>query len=226
MPQLSDEVVEQFVQNYRDKGIDVSNGSVAVGTLKATQREINGEKVLGMKGAVENKGLDLQSNPIIVSADDYILDGHHRWATLLVLDPANEIAVHRVDLPIKQILEDAENFEGVEQQDFSGAAVETKEPTTEEVDLWETDIFEKSPEKVLGEPYQTTGRWGEVTRYKGDMSDLDKIQTPGDWKKANDPDSFAASIVETDVVDQEPVELSAKELDNIEEAIVKSQEDV
>lgn len=126
MPQLSDEVVEKFIQAYRDKGIAVTNSTIHVGKLKATQKEINGKKVIGLKKAVENEGLDIKSNPIIVSKDNYILDGHHRWATLLVMDPSNEISVHKVDLPIKQILEDAANFEGVEQRAFDDSASKDK----------------------------------------------------------------------------------------------------
>jgi predicted ABC-type ATPase len=33
------------------------------------------------------------------------------------------------------------------------------------------------PEKILGEPYETTGRFGKVTKYRGSLSSLDKIYT-------------------------------------------------
>ena len=41
-----------------------------------------------------------------------------------------------------------------------------------------SNFFKNNPDKVLGVPYQTKGRWGEVTKYKGTMLDLDKINVP------------------------------------------------
>ncbi len=35
--------------------------------------------------------------------------------------------------------------------------------------------YKLHPEKILGEPYEASGRWGKVTKYKGDISSVDKI---------------------------------------------------
>lgn len=58
--------------------------------------------------------------------------------------------------------------------------------------LWvEDNFFNKYPEKVLGEAYKTSGRFGEVTKYKGTISDLNKIETVdnfiGNVKEELDP---------------------------------------
>lgn len=120
MPQLRDDVVWNFIDVLEENGIDVKPGDTPVGRLKATQREINAEKVSGMLEAVAAGNLSFGElgDEIIISNDDYILDGHHRWATLLVHDPHNTMSTLQVDLPMKRLLELANNFEGVEQETF------------------------------------------------------------------------------------------------------------
>jgi len=42
------------------------------------------------------------------------------------------------------------------------------------------------PEKILGEPYQTSGRFSDqVTKYRGDLSDLEKIASAVDYVVAD-----------------------------------------
>ena len=54
--------------------------------------------------------------PIIVSKDGYILDGHHRWAALVALDIANggsgdiEMSVKQVDDTAEGLVEKTNNF--------------------------------------------------------------------------------------------------------------------
>ena len=37
------------------------------------------------------------------------------------------------------------------------------------------------PDRILGSPYQTSGRFGSVTKYKGDIEDVKKIDAPDDF---------------------------------------------
>lgn len=126
MPQLSgdptkpDTVAGSFVEKYRKQGIRVSEGKMPVGKLKATQSEINADKIAGMVAASKAGKLDLtKGDPIIVSKDGYILDGHHRWGALLTMDPHNTMQVVRVGVPIKQLLKDSDKHEGVTKAGFS-----------------------------------------------------------------------------------------------------------
>jgi len=56
--------------------------------------------------------------PIIVSKDGYILDGHHRWAALVALDIANggsgdiEIGVKEVEADAEELVEKTKQFTG------------------------------------------------------------------------------------------------------------------
>jgi hypothetical protein len=82
-------------------------------TMKATQTELVGEKVGGM---MANKGFDPSVKPIYISSDGYILDGHHRWATVVGrdhidgMDPPLTMNVIKVNLPIEQLLSVTNEF--------------------------------------------------------------------------------------------------------------------
>lgn len=83
--------------------------SVAASALKAAQTEIIPEKALGMAIGMINKvgifsggpGGDLES---IISADNYIMDGHHRWAATFLADPGASITATQIELPGKALV--------------------------------------------------------------------------------------------------------------------------
>jgi hypothetical protein len=83
--------------------------SVPASSLQAAQTEIIPEKALGMAIAMINKvgkfssgpGGDLES---IISADNYIMDGHHRWAATYLADPGASITATQIDLPGKALV--------------------------------------------------------------------------------------------------------------------------
>ena len=86
-----------------DKQDDVIPGeaaTIAVKDLRPAQTEIIKEKAFGIAiGMLEQgkwEGLDLGS---IVSNDNYIMDGHHRWAAVSLIDPKASLRVTAIDLP-------------------------------------------------------------------------------------------------------------------------------
>ena len=75
-----------FRQLLADKDIKVTDAQIAADSLKATQSELVGDKVMGMKSVLD-KGPDHPAfkkitAPIFVSKDGYVVDGHHRWAAI------------------------------------------------------------------------------------------------------------------------------------------------
>jgi hypothetical protein len=134
MPQLSDEVIPHFLKSYQDKGTSVTKGTEEVGRLKATQGEINAEKVMGMVQAYKDGKFNPADAPIIVSRDGYVLDGHHRWAALLVADPSNRMKIYRVDTPIQTLLADAKGFKGVTQAGFGAPSAPPSKKTVGDAD--------------------------------------------------------------------------------------------
>lgn len=86
--------------NAGDDKVPGAKASIAVGNLKPAQTEIIKEKAFGMAIGMLQKGqwdgLDLGS---IISKDNYIMDGHHRWAAVSLIDPKAKLQGTVIDLP-------------------------------------------------------------------------------------------------------------------------------
>lgn len=72
------------------------------------------------------------------------------------------------------------------------AEFSSPEETVADVNLFFDDnFFKANPDKILGEPYTASGRFGPVTKYKGDLTVLSRIDVPndflGDQKILNNP---------------------------------------
>jgi len=86
----------------RDDVVAGKKVSLPVKNLKAAQTEIIAEKAIGMAiGTMLNSkppkiGGDLGS---IVSKDNFIMDGHHRWAATFLCDPNGKVEATQIDLP-------------------------------------------------------------------------------------------------------------------------------
>lgn len=74
--------------------------SIAVKQLKAAQTEIIPEKAIGMAiGMMLGKKLSIGGDlGSIISADNYIMDGHHRWAATYLCDPSAKVECTKIDL--------------------------------------------------------------------------------------------------------------------------------
>ena len=127
MPQLPGDIIPEFLASFQKAGTKVTKEKMMVGMLKATQGEINSEKVAGMAFAKEQGKYDPSKAPIIVSKDGYVLDGHHRWAATLLDNPSNEMNVYKVDTGIKELLKKADETKGVQYQSFGDKSAGVKE---------------------------------------------------------------------------------------------------
>lgn len=104
-----------FISSLEKAGIKVGEPTkVRADKLKATQRDMQGEKVGGMMQAAKEGKFDPSAEPIFVSRDGYVVDGHHRWAATLGLDMKNgrlgddyKMSVVVIDAPISKILKQA-----------------------------------------------------------------------------------------------------------------------
>lgn len=124
MPQFPNDVVrDRFIKHLKSQGIRVTRGRMKVGQLKATQAEIQAEKVVGMVGAYLSGRFDAIKSPIVVSRDGYIVDGHHRWAALLTVSPGETMNVIRVDAPIKALIPMVNDFPGVVRRGFAAPSI-------------------------------------------------------------------------------------------------------
>lgn len=107
MPQIKRDFIPDFIKSLRLKGIDISNRSVVVDTLKPTQNEVNLDKVKEKyQKFVDGK----DPKPFIVSSDNYILDGHHQLFALKTLDANMRVSCYVVGVKMKDLLKYAHSF--------------------------------------------------------------------------------------------------------------------
>ena len=122
MPQLSDDVIPDFLDSLESGGVTIMPAVVPVGKLRTTQRELKADTLLGMAKSYRDGKFKKLKAPIIVSSDGHILDGHHRWGAVMLEAPTADMNVYIVDLPIDDLLHAANNFKGVTQRGFGVAA--------------------------------------------------------------------------------------------------------
>jgi mannose-6-phosphate isomerase-like protein (cupin superfamily) len=106
MPQINSKDVGEFVTYLKDKGVSVSSSVINVSKVGMTQKDINVDKVRDLLG-VEKANL---AKPVIISKDNYILDGHHRVAALYNIDKDFRLKTIKVDLGIGDLLKTAKGF--------------------------------------------------------------------------------------------------------------------
>ncbi len=104
----------------KKEGVATTDEIVPTSHLRATQTELTASSVAGIARAAERgvpKVVAMMKLPLWVSRDNYILDGHHRWAAQMTLDAKNGILgddtqteVHRVDMDIGALVPYANQF--------------------------------------------------------------------------------------------------------------------
>lgn len=106
-----------FRQMLEDNGAKVTDEEELASHLKASQIELNGAKVASMTQVLDS-GEKLGGDPrLFVSHDNYIVDGHHRWAANVGHDLGDasgeqdvKMPVARVDMDIIELLDAANHF--------------------------------------------------------------------------------------------------------------------
>lgn len=104
-----------FLADLKLRGIGMEQGTVKAADLKASQSELVGPKVAGMAAAMRAGTLKGGAR-LVVSRDNYVVDGHHRWAALVANDSIDgklgdePMDILRVDAPISEVLHLANNW--------------------------------------------------------------------------------------------------------------------
>jgi len=106
-------VFDQFLDGLGKSGVKTKEETIPVGKLKATQSEIEAEKAIGMADSHLAGKFPTIDASVVVSRDGHILDGHHRWAAIMTIDPAREMKVKVIDMDMKDLLHEAASFPGV-----------------------------------------------------------------------------------------------------------------
>jgi len=99
----------QFHINYVNETAKMSNLIPAQGEIRQSRAEGAAKGMDRETGLVEvgknSDGSPMYASPIIISQDNFIIDGHHRWAAAYMLGIQNRsIPVIRIQAPITSIL--------------------------------------------------------------------------------------------------------------------------
>ena len=92
----------------KDDIVKVALKSVAVGNLKPIQSQIYFDKSIrnvaqfGAKGTRDFSAS--KNNFYVVSSDNRIIDGHHRFLSAVLVDPKMKVTALEIDLPISKLL--------------------------------------------------------------------------------------------------------------------------
>merc|ERR1711904_628742 len=98
----------RFDGNAKDDIVTVSAKKVAVKNLKPIQKQIYFDKSFkniadyDLKDSL--KFLKSDKNIFIISNDNAIIDGHHRFLTAMLIDPNISVNTIAIDLPIRELL--------------------------------------------------------------------------------------------------------------------------
>lgn len=92
----------------KDDIVKVSNDRIAVGNLKPIQAQIYFDKSIkkvSRDGVESSKNfLTSKFNNFVVSKDNRIIDGHHRFLTTVLINPKIKVNCLKIDLPIRELL--------------------------------------------------------------------------------------------------------------------------
>jgi hypothetical protein len=110
MPQIKSDYIEDFLKYMKSEGVLVRRIMIPVDRIKATQKEINTQKILKL---MHDEAENHLNKPIIISKDNYLLDGHHRWLALWNKFDDYKLVAHQANVYIRDLLELASGFSKV-----------------------------------------------------------------------------------------------------------------
>jgi ppGpp synthetase/RelA/SpoT-type nucleotidyltranferase len=126
MPQIKSAFRNHYLGWLRKQGIGHTRETVAPETLRPTQKNINPTSMAKLKqGGGEGAKLT-KTKPMIISRDNYIMDGHHRWHDAIGSD--DKLNVIRIDAPMKQLLRITDNYPHAEYRSSKGLDVAAYSP--------------------------------------------------------------------------------------------------
>ena len=140
MPQIKKKHFEKFLDFLKEDGVEIKEVKISPLKLKPTQNEFNMGKVQLMMGPDKEK----LKKPLLVSSDNYILDGHHKWLANLNLNEKKPVSCIKVDLNAKDFLAKAKEFDKVRYKDIDDNTFKATDPKL----AYASPPFEKAFTKV------------------------------------------------------------------------------
>jgi len=142
MPQVFAEHRGALIGYLKGQGVESQSAEVNATDLKPTQAEFSVEKV---RKAMNRKGGD---RSILVSADGYVVDGHHQW--LAKHQAAQPVKVLQLQAPIAQLLPMVRSFPSA--RTAEGAQTD---PTTQGQPNASPTLIDNAPQAAAPSPTQS-----------------------------------------------------------------------
>jgi hypothetical protein len=120
MPQIKSGDRSAMAQFLRARGVNYRGGNVDARALKPSQAEFSPGKV------EKAKTFDGVDRAILISSDNYIIDGHHQW--LAKLDQGETVSVMRLDKPFAEVLPLVRQFPSARAAEGEGVNPDTVSP--------------------------------------------------------------------------------------------------
>ena len=99
MPQVRSQDYDGLIKHLKKNNVGIKKIKVPAKSLKPIQKEFNKDKVVGAIAKIKTLG---QAKPLIVSKDNYIIDGHHRW--LAAKNVGLDIDIMKADVKVRELL--------------------------------------------------------------------------------------------------------------------------
>jgi ribosomal protein S18 acetylase RimI-like enzyme len=148
MPQVATKDYPEFIDYLKDNGAHFTKDTVSPDSLKAIQGEFSDQ---GIEKALMKQHI---KKPSIVSSDNYIIDGHHRW--LAAMNTGQKVDIFRVDKPGKELLQLVKDFPKTTYKDIY---TEAKVKEGAEITMWtnpeyqgsdvDDEYYNKQPVKLI-----------------------------------------------------------------------------
>ncbi len=125
MPQIDGRHQGEFINWLKAQKIGVAKKSVPVGSLMLTQNEINKTKVFKLMQTYRSGELAKWA-PVIISSDNFVIDGSHRFVAVYNVDKYANIDVIKVDKKAIELVQLCQNFDRVKYRNHSDGHVNPK----------------------------------------------------------------------------------------------------
>jgi len=110
-PQVPASMKQKFLSDMEARGVKIYREELSASPLTPTQTEISGRAagqiMRRMEAGEDRFADDFDAGAVIVSADNYVIDGHHRWAGQVASEMAgstSRMRTLRVGLNAKELI--------------------------------------------------------------------------------------------------------------------------
>ena len=113
LPQIPADKLEEFKKYCEGKNISCSYVRIPVGKIIPIQKVLNKKKIKN----IIDEGHD--GGPLVISSDNKLLDGHHRWAADVVTDKTQPVTCLKIECPMEKLISLGHTFDGSEMKSVS-----------------------------------------------------------------------------------------------------------